>query len=495
MNPVSKVIALRAAEHLQIFNMELRAKMKSHVSTSPVVFWKWISPNSIALVTATSVSHWSIEGDTPPLKIFDRNAQILEGTQIINYQVSDDGKWCLLVGISAGGAPGVINGTMQLYSVEKAVSQMLQGHAGAFTVIKVPGREEPAQILAFEDKKPDQPPKLFVMEVGRDKNAPGGIFRVSPQNIPLAPDGPNDFPVTMNISKKFCLIYMVSKMGYLYLFDIFTGKPIYRARITMDTVFASTDHSSSGGILGITRKGQLLHVGINESQLVPYIIGQLRDQELAIAIASRLNLSGADELYVNQFNALIAAGDVQGAAKIAAESPRGILRTPSTIARFNQVPPQPGQPQPVFQYFSVLLEKGKLNHFESIELAKPVIQQGRPQLLEKWIGEDKLELTEELGDMLVTVDVNLALSVYLRSNVPEKVINCFMQRGEFDKIVGYASKVGYRVDYSFMLQQLVRTNPQGALDFAKKLVSNEGGLLVHPTKLKIILIMVRRRIH
>ena len=74
-----------AAEHLQIFNMELRAKMKSHVSTSPVVFWKWISPNSIALVTATSVSHWSIEGDTPPLKIFDRNAQILEGTQIINY--------------------------------------------------------------------------------------------------------------------------------------------------------------------------------------------------------------------------------------------------------------------------------------------------------------------------------------------------------------------------------------------------------------------------
>jgi clathrin heavy chain len=61
------------------------------------------------------------------------------------------------------------------------------GHTGVFSVIRVPGRDEPAQVLCFEDKKPDQPPKLFVMEVGRDKNAPGGVFRVTPQNIPVIP--------------------------------------------------------------------------------------------------------------------------------------------------------------------------------------------------------------------------------------------------------------------------------------------------------------------
>lgn len=215
-----------------------------------VSFWRWISPNTIALVTATSVFHWSIEGDAAPVKIFDRNAALAEGTQIISYQVSGDGKWCLLCGISAGSAPGIINGTMQLYSIEKTVSQMLQGHAGAFTVLKIPGREELAQVLCFEDKKPDQPAKLFVMEVGRDKTAPGGVFRVTPQNIPVPPDAANDFPVTMNVSKKHDMLYMISKMGYLYLFDIFSGKPIYRARITQDTVFVATEQSSSGGILG-----------------------------------------------------------------------------------------------------------------------------------------------------------------------------------------------------------------------------------------------------
>lgn len=82
MNPVSKVIALRgiiflflyyylniflyffniAGQQLQIFNLDLRAKMKSHAMPVPVQYWRWITPNNIALVTAESVFHWSIEG-------------------------------------------------------------------------------------------------------------------------------------------------------------------------------------------------------------------------------------------------------------------------------------------------------------------------------------------------------------------------------------------------------------------------------------------------
>ena len=225
--PLSLSPNLTAGQVLQIFNLELRAKMKSYNMPAAVIYWRWISPNMIALVTATAVFHWSVGGEDAPVKMFDRNPGITDGTQIINYQVSDDMKWSLLCGISQGSAPGVINGTMQLYSVEKAVSQMLQGHSGVFSVIPVAGRDD-AQILCFEDKKPDQPAKLFIMEGGREKTAPGGVFRVSPQPIPVAPDAANDFPVTMNASKKHGMIYMISKMGYLYLFDIFTGKHIYR---------------------------------------------------------------------------------------------------------------------------------------------------------------------------------------------------------------------------------------------------------------------------
>ena len=152
MNPVSKILALRAGQQLQIFNLELRAKMKSHQMPEAVVFWRWVSPSTIALVTPTAVFHWSTEGSSAPSKVFDRHAQFGEGTQVINYQVSPDEKWCLLMGISQGGA-GVIKGAMQLYSRDKSVSQTLQGHAGCFHTMSVPGRSDKAQVLCFQEKK------------------------------------------------------------------------------------------------------------------------------------------------------------------------------------------------------------------------------------------------------------------------------------------------------------------------------------------------------
>lgn len=65
-----------------------------------VVFWKWITVNTIGMVTETAVYHWSMEGDSQPVKMFDRHASLV-GCQIINYRASADENWLLVVGISA----------------------------------------------------------------------------------------------------------------------------------------------------------------------------------------------------------------------------------------------------------------------------------------------------------------------------------------------------------------------------------------------------------
>lgn len=65
-----------------------------------VIFWKWISVNTVALVTETAVYHWSMEGESLPQKMFDRHAS-LAGCQIINYRTDENQKWLLLIGISA----------------------------------------------------------------------------------------------------------------------------------------------------------------------------------------------------------------------------------------------------------------------------------------------------------------------------------------------------------------------------------------------------------
>lgn len=73
MNPVKKIIALKAAvaaatpgaaaagNSLQIFDLETKSKLKAYTTAEPVVYWKWISPTKLGLVTVNAVYHWDLE--------------------------------------------------------------------------------------------------------------------------------------------------------------------------------------------------------------------------------------------------------------------------------------------------------------------------------------------------------------------------------------------------------------------------------------------------
>ena len=478
MNPNQNILALRSGTTLQIFNLDTKSKLKSHNMPEGIVFWKWTSPANLAMVTATSVWHWALDGTSAPVKVFDRHPTLGANTQIINYRVSPDQKWCVLGGISAG-AGGTVNGNMQLFNIEKKLSQPLQGHAASFATIKIAGRPDPAQILVFHEKKADsqEPPKLFIKEIGRDP-AKGPGFGVAPTTIPIPADAAADFPVSLAIDQKDEVAFLLTKMGYAYMFDLHSGKTMYRAKVTQDTVFVTCPQDATGAIFGITvRKGSVFRLQLNGQALVPYIVSTLRDTDLALKLAGRLNLPGAENLFAAEFERLISSGQVAEAAKVVAASGNA-LRTPATIARFQQIPAEPNAVPPVLQYFSTLLESGRLNEQESIEVAKPVLQQRRLPLMEKWLKDDKLQCSEALGDLIMPHETGMALSVYLRAECHGKAIQCFVQRGEYDKIVPYSTSVGFKMDYSSMLSQLLFNNPQGALDLAKGLVSAEGGPLI-----------------
>ncbi|XP_022831631.1 clathrin heavy chain [Spodoptera litura] len=475
MNPASKVIALKgkagveaAQKTLQIFNIEMKSKMKAHTMTEDIVFWKWISLNTLALVTKMSVYHWSMEGDSTPVKMFDRHASLAD-CQIINYRTDPKQQWLLLVGISA--QQNRVVGAMQLYSVERKCSQPIEGHAASFATFKAEGNAEPSTLFCFAVRTA-QGGKLHIIEVGQ---TPAGNqpFLKKAVDVFFPAEAQNDFPVAMQVSPKYDVIYLITKYGYIHMYDIETGTCIYMNRISSDTIFVTAPHEATGGIIGVNRKGQVLSVTVEEDSIVPYINTVLQNPELALRLAVRNNLAGAEELFVRKFNMLFTNGQYGEAAKVAAMAPRGILRTPQTIQRFQQVPTQPGQTSPLLQYFGILLDQAQLNKFESLELCRPVLLQGRKQLLEKWLKEEKLECSEELGDLVKQVDPTLALSVYLRANVASKVIQCFAETGQFQKIVLYAKKVGYTPDYIYLLRSVMRTNPEQGAGFAGMLVAEE----------------------
>ncbi|KAH8287526.1 hypothetical protein KR054_009536 [Drosophila jambulina] len=469
MNPASKVIALKAQKTLQIFNIEMKSKMKAHTMNEDVVFWKWISLNTLALVTETSVFHWSMEGDSMPQKMFDRHSS-LNGCQIINYRCNASQQWLLLVGISA--LPSRVAGAMQLYSVERKVSQAIEGHAASFATFKLDGNKEPTTLFCFAVRT-SSGGKLHIIEVGTPPTG-NQAFPKKAVDVFFPPEALNDFPVAMQVSAKYDTIYLITKYGYIHLYDMETATCIYMNRISADTIFVTAPHEASGGIIGVNRKGQVLSVTVDEEQIIPYINTVLQNPDLALRMAVRNNLAGAEDLFVRKFNKLFTAGQYAEAAKVAALAPKAILRTPQTIQRFQQVQTPAGSTTPpLLQYFGILLDQGKLNKFESLELCRPVLLQGKKQLCEKWLKEEKLECSEELGDLVKASDLTLALSIYLRANVPNKVIQCFAETGQFQKIVLYAKKVNYTPDYVFLLRSVMRSNPEQGAGFASMLVAEE----------------------
>ena len=186
-----------AQKTLQIFNIEMKSKMKAHTMVDDVIFWKWISENMIALVTETTVYHWSMEGDSQPVKIFDRHSS-LAGCQVFlaasmetninfcsprssttelmqprigffssEYLPNKIGFYHFASSKLALDIPSIrVVGAMQLYSVERKVSQPIEGHAAAFIQFKMEGNQQESTLFCFAVRGAAGG-KLHIIEVRR----------------------------------------------------------------------------------------------------------------------------------------------------------------------------------------------------------------------------------------------------------------------------------------------------------------------------------------
>jgi len=317
----------------------------------------------------------------------------------------------VVVGISQ--QQGRVVGSMQLYSKERGISQAIEGHAAAFGTLRLENAPADTRVFSFAVRTATGA-KLHIVEV--DHQASNPVFTKRAVDVYFPAEAVNDFPVAMQVSQKYSVIYLVTKYGFIHLYDLESGTCIFMNRISSETIFITAGDSESAGLIGVNRKGQVLSVSVDENTIIPYLLQNPANSILALSLASRAGLPGADNLYANQFENLVNGGNYSEAAKIAANSPRGFLRTPQTIERFKTLPPQPGQLSVILQYFGMLLDKGSLNKHETLELVRPVLAQNRKHLLEKWLKDNKLNCSEELGDIVRPNDLNLALTIYLEAS-------------------------------------------------------------------------------
>ena len=92
-------------------------------------------------------------------------------------------------------------------------------------------------------------------------------------------------------------------------------------RISGKTIFVTAELEATSGIIGVNQCSQVLSVSVDEQAMWPYNPEHSQQNtELAVKLASRANLPGANDLYVQQYNWLFTTGQHSEAAKIAANS-------------------------------------------------------------------------------------------------------------------------------------------------------------------------------
>lgn len=81
--------------------------------------------------------------------------------------------------------------------------------------------------------------------------------------------------IFLQISHKYSLIYVITKLGLLFVYDLETAAAVYRNRISPDPIFLTAEASSVGGFYAINRRGQVLLATVNEQTIISFVSGQV----------------------------------------------------------------------------------------------------------------------------------------------------------------------------------------------------------------------------
>lgn len=479
MHPSRNMITVRAKTDkgttlIHCFDFSRDERVKNVELSHDVTFWKWLNENTLGIVTPNSVFTLSIANkDEPAKKIFDKTGSMSNNNVfIMNLQADEKLTWFSLSGVASykdqnTGKP-VINGYVQLYNAKANQAQIYEAFCGIFGQMKVYD-ENPASIVAFIERKANSNKYNLIMSDIYGSGNPR--FKTNVETPINFADG--DFPVTAAFLEQYGLYIVTTNQAKAYIYEVTNSALIFLAKVK-DTCLFSAKNRQTGGMYFVTKQGTLLQLNIEKQNIIPHIMNNCRNldnvTEVCKSLAGKYNLPGAEKVFDGLFRLNIQQGKYEEAAKVCADSPGDTLRNIETINMFRGLNPQNGKPQPILIYFQTIMSKCRLNKVESIEIARPLVQSGKRDIIENWLKENKFTCSEELSDLVKQLDGPLSLKILVESGSPSahgKIVEGLVLNKQFDKVFPYCQNFSYNPDYSELLNNVINQNPEAALGLAK----------------------------
>ena len=237
-------VALKAAFHIQLFDLQSKMKLKALKMTESIRYWKFLNDSTIVLISDFFVYHWDINSDDYPPKLFSVSEE-LHSSHIMNYLYDDQQQYSAIFAFNA--FENKVIGHIQLYSFSYKISKVLLGFAGSFYHHSIPptkskkystktkndftffcysnvtnGIISVERVLLnrnfFTTKSSNHSlPSLISKNLNVNNYLEEIEFKFGPTELELASTRLKDFPVGVYVFPNLSLLFLVRSLFYLIL--------------------------------------------------------------------------------------------------------------------------------------------------------------------------------------------------------------------------------------------------------------------------------------
>ncbi|GAB6030120.1 Clathrin heavy chain 2 [Chamberlinius hualienensis] len=274
MNPEKPIVAVKAGKEFQVFNLDNRELIVSNKMSEKAVYWRWINSSVIAIVTGTSAYHWDLtKTNSQPELIFKRHNR-LKDAAIVHYVTDSSMSWIALVGLTIEDER--ICGVTQIYSLSHDLSQPIEAHAVTFCTYQMPGNQHPSTLLVAVVREAENKGKLHIIELGPPMQGNQASSRHLGDLLFEDDWEKYDFPVSVQVSVKLGLVFILTKYGQLLLCDLESAILLSTNRVCADIIFVAALSSDGQGVLAVSRNGQVLSISVKPSHIAYYVRNALQ---------------------------------------------------------------------------------------------------------------------------------------------------------------------------------------------------------------------------
>ena len=289
-----------------------------------------------------------------------------------------------------------------------------------------------------------------ISETGPENYFSKKIVELSTNGIPE-----NDFPIRVIYDSNFHLVFVYTKFGSVFVIEPHTGTCLMNEKFSDSPLYLITPSIDCTQHFVLNRKGDIIQTSIDIEAFFNKCIDKGVDFYAPVGVIMKnIPLEKQEFIYKNQFDKLKNSGFYQDALFLVAKSGKSFMRTFEYLSSIKDFPNINGT-SALLEYFAIILESGALNEVESLELVQLASKKKKLEIVQKWLAEDQIFCTLQLGNVVLPEDAELALQIYKKSNSDAMSIHCLAILGKFDEFKILLGSTSEKIDLSNICSKLI----------------------------------------